>query len=282
MNTSDQITPFAFNPLSTEELRRVAPSIFAEHARPGVSSRYSFVSTAEVVDLLRSEGWEPVKAIQQRVRLEARRGYQTHEIRFARRDDLTAGRREREVRPELILQNAHDGAGAYRIDAGLFRLACLNGLVVADAEFAFVTLRHFDLAPERFVGAAHSVAQTMPRVLETIARWQGVILTPAARLEFSRRAVGLRWNADQPVTRLINPSELLAPRRYGDHAADLWVTLNIVQESLLAGGTSYQGLVPSGSSTRHVRNHTRPLRAIREARRLNKQLWTLAEEFSRN
>src|SRR5690606_14228710 len=65
----------AFRALSLDDLRRVAPSVFAEQARPGVSSRYTFVSTAQVVDLLRGEGWEPVKATQQRVRLENRQGF---------------------------------------------------------------------------------------------------------------------------------------------------------------------------------------------------------------
>lgn len=282
MTTSVGITPFGFNPLSTEDLRRFAPSVFTEHARPGVSSRYTFVSTSQVVALLQSEGWEPVKACQQRVRVATRAGFQTHEIRFARRDDLKAAERAGEVRPEMILQNAHDGTSAYRIDAGLYRLACRNGLVVADADFAHVTMRHVDLSPERFAAAARDVSETTPRVLESVARWQSIQLTPAAREEFASRALGLRWNADQPVTRLLNPSQLLTPRRYGDHATDLWVTLNAVQENLLRGGASYQGLVPSGMSTRFVRNTTRALGAIKEAQRVNKALWSLAEEFSRS
>src|SRR5690606_21497247 len=51
-----------YSALSEEDLRRNAPSVFAENARPGVSSRYTFVSTAQVVDLLQGEGWEPVLA----------------------------------------------------------------------------------------------------------------------------------------------------------------------------------------------------------------------------
>ncbi len=120
--------------------------MFAETARPGVSTRYTFVSTAQVVDLLDAEGWSPVRASQQRVRLENREGFQMHELRFARRTDLgcesfAVG----ESRPELVLQNAHDGTRAYRIDAGLYRLVCRNGLTVADADFAHVAIRHVDV-----------------------------------------------------------------------------------------------------------------------------------------
>ena len=102
-----------------------------------------------------------------------------------------------EVRPELILQNAHDGTRAYRIDAGLYRLVCRNGLVVADAHFARIAIRHFDVSAEKFATAAQSVANDTPRVLEIVARWQTIQLTEIARDEFARRAIALRWEPDQ-------------------------------------------------------------------------------------
>src|SRR5215207_9207676 len=91
MNSTESVTAAparVFKALSSDDLRRCAPSVFAEHARPGVSCRYTFVSTAQVVALLGAAGWEPVKASEQRVRLEDRIGFQMHEIRFARRADL--------------------------------------------------------------------------------------------------------------------------------------------------------------------------------------------------
>lgn len=168
---------FAPRALASEDLRRCAPSIYAEHARPGVSARYTFVSSAQVVDLLGAEGWAPVRASEQRVRLPDRVGFQMHEIRFARRSDLDQGALEiGHTRPELVLQNAHDGSRAYRIDAGLFRLVCHNGLMVADADFAHVSIRHVDVSADAFAAAARSVAENTPRVLEAVARWQNVIL----------------------------------------------------------------------------------------------------------
>lgn len=222
--------PRAYTALSLDDLRRNAPSVFAENARPGVSSRYTFVSTAQVVDLLQSEGWEPVLARQQRVRLPERQGFQMHELRFARRDDLGKSMFDvGDVRPELVLQNAHDGTRAYRIDAGLYRLVCRNGLVVADAHFAHVAIRHFDGTPEKFAAAAQSVASSTPRVLDAVAHWQSVQLTEIERDEFVRRAIGLRWEPDDNATRLIVPWKLLRPVRYGDSATDLWTTFNVVQ-----------------------------------------------------
>jgi hypothetical protein len=264
MNTSAIVSPArVFKALSSDDLRRCAPSIFAEHARPGVSSRYTFVSTAQVVALLGAEGWDPVKASEQRVRLEDRVGFQMHEIRFARRVDLEAGAFQvGSARAEMILQNAHDGSRAYRIDAGLYRLVCRNGLVVADADFAHVAIRHMDVSAEAFAKAAQSVAENTPRMLEAVAKWQAV-----------------RWEADQPVTKLLNPEKLLAPVRYGDAATDLWTTFNVVQEHLIRGGDRYLGYT-AGMGIR--RSTTRPVGGLSQGQKLNKSLWALAAEFSQN
>jgi hypothetical protein len=268
-----------FRALSLDDLRRRAPSVFAESARPGVSNRYTFVSSAEVVHLLQEEGWEPVNAHQQRVRLAPREGFQMHEIRFARRADLARALEVGDTRPELILQNAHDGTRAYRIDAGLYRLVCRNGLTVADSDFAHVAIRHVDVVAEKFIGAARAVAESTPRVLDAVGRWQAVQLSEPARQEFARRASTLRWEAEQPVTRLLASGALLRPLRYGDDKRDLWTTFNVVQEHLVRGGDRYMGYT-AGMGIR--RNTTRPVASLVLGQKLNKGLWQLAEEFSRN
>jgi hypothetical protein len=154
-----------------------------------------------------------------------------HELRFARRDDLDKSMFEvGDVRAELILHNAHDGTRAYRIDAGLYRLVCRNGLVVADADFAHVAIRHFDVSIEKFAVAAQSVAESTPRVLDIVARWQSVQLTELAQHEFARRAATLRWNPEQPIGRLLGPDVLLKPVRYGDDKPDLWTCFNRLQK----------------------------------------------------
>jgi hypothetical protein len=165
---------------------------------PGVSSRYTFVSTAQVVALLGAEGWEPVKASEQPVRSENRIGYQMHELCFARRTNLQVGTLQvGSTRAEMVLKNAHDGTRAYRIDAGLYRLVCRNGLTVSDAEFAHVAIRHMDVSAEAFAKAAQSVAAYTPHVVDTVTRWQGVELSQAIRTEFARLAAGLRWDPEQ-------------------------------------------------------------------------------------
>lgn len=271
--------------LSRDDLSRVAPSIFAESARPGVSSRYSFVSTAQVITVLDAEGWSPVLARQQSVRLEDRQGFQMHEVRFARREDLLTTRDVGDTRPELILQNAHDGTRAYRIDAGLYRLVCRNGLVVADTGFAHVSIRHVDVAPERFVETARVVSEATPQLADCVKRWKSVQLPPPVRIEFARRAAALRWDADDIPLQLLKPADLLKPSRRGDEGHDLWTTFNVVQEKLVRGGMRYFGILPQHEGqglNRFVRNRVRPVASLTGGQNLNKALWALAEQFSNN
>ena len=75
---------FKATALSQEILRSQAPSIFASGPMAGVSDRYTFVPTARIVSGLGEHDWVPVDVEEQRIRNEARRGFQKHMIRFRR------------------------------------------------------------------------------------------------------------------------------------------------------------------------------------------------------
>jgi hypothetical protein len=119
--------------------------VFAASPLPGVSERYAFVPTAQIVSRLRGAGWIPVTAFEQRVRLDERRGFQKHLLRFQRADVVPA---RGEYTPELVLVNSHDRSSAYQLHAGLFRFVCGNGMIVADTTFERVTIRHSGFTPE--------------------------------------------------------------------------------------------------------------------------------------
>lgn len=264
-------------PLDDAALRRLAPSIFAESPMTGVSSRYRFASTASIIETLRGEGWEPVRAEQQPVRLEARAGFQMHMIRFARRDDITAfsSRILGDVRPELILRNSHDRSSSFRIDAGLFRLACLNGLVVSDRLIDRVTVPHVRVSLQAFVHAASHISERSPLAAETINRWRAHRLTAAAQTAFATQASALRW-PDADFSNIPSAPGLLRVRRAADSGDDLWSVFNVLQENLIRGGVRYFHPQTGG------RGKSRAIRSITENVRLNQELWQLAENFSRN
>lgn len=57
-------------PLSVDQIRAVAPSIFADAPHESRSERYSYIPTATVLQELRGEGFEPFMVCQTRVRNE--------------------------------------------------------------------------------------------------------------------------------------------------------------------------------------------------------------------
>ncbi|HHN0606496.1 TPA: DUF932 domain-containing protein, partial [Pseudomonas aeruginosa] len=55
-------------PLTDDQIRRVAPSIFADAPHESRSERYAYIPTATVLQELRGEGFEPFMVCQTRVR----------------------------------------------------------------------------------------------------------------------------------------------------------------------------------------------------------------------
>jgi hypothetical protein len=86
---------------------------------------------------------------------------------------------------------------------------------------------------------------------------------------FARAALALKYD-DPSKPAPITESQVLVPRRFGEHHADLWSIFNRVQENLIKGGLP--GRTASG---RHQR--TRPVQGIDQNVRLNRALWLLAE-----
>jgi hypothetical protein len=113
--------------LSDDQIRAVAPSIFADAPHESRSPWYSYIPTATVLQELRGEGFEPFMVCQTRVRQDGRRAYTKHMIRLRHASQISS----REAN-EIILLNSHDGTSSYQMLAGMFRFACQNGLVCGD------------------------------------------------------------------------------------------------------------------------------------------------------
>lgn len=258
--------------LNNDELHNIAPSIFAAQPVADVSDRYSFLPTSSILEGMRDHGWLPVRAEQQRVRTEARRGFQKHLIRFARVENLQGWTTKNEVRPEIVLLNSHDKSSAYQLHCGLLRFACLNGMVVADATFQRISLKHVGFTPEAVIEASFEILEAVPQIMDKVQLFQDRILTDTERLALATGAAAHRW--DDLDKAPVNPSLLLNPRRYGDGAKDLWTTLNCIQENITKGGQrDYSRRRPNGNRM----PKSRAIKGIDEDLKLNKALWHMAE-----
>ena len=108
-----------------------------------MSSKYAFVPTSAIVAQMRREGFEPVHAVQGRSRIEGKREFTKHLLRFRDMRNYTpAVQALGTLYPEVVLTNSHDGASAFKVDAGIFRLVCTNGMVVGDSIVPGINVRH--------------------------------------------------------------------------------------------------------------------------------------------
>ena len=251
-------------PLSDDQIRRVAPSIFAEAPHESRSQRYAYIPTATVLTELRKEGFQPFMVTQTRTRHEDRRDFSKHMIRLRHASQINA----RGEANEIILLNSHDGTSSYQMLAGMFRFVCSNGLVCGDT-VADVRVPHKGDVAGQVIEGAYQVLHGFDRALESRESMQAITLDEGEAEVFARAALSLKYDdPDKPAP--ITESQILMPRRFDDRRPDLWMTFNRVQENLTKGGLH-------GRSANGRRQQTRPVQGIDSDIRLNRALWLLAD-----
>ncbi len=259
----NETTNFKAQALNEVALRSQAPSIFASGPMLGVSPRYTFVPTARIVDRLREHDWVPVQVEEQRIRLEARRGFQKHLIRFRRAEQMET---LDEWNVELVLLNSHDAGCAYQLHAGIFRRVCSNGLVVGQGTFQAIRFRHSGLETEEVVQASFRLLEFVPRVGELVNRFRSRSLEARESLALARHALLLRYDSVESAP--VEPETLLKARRAEDEGTDLWKSMNRVGENLEKGGVS-----DFHRDRRGKLRSVRALRGIDSKVTVNKGLW---------
>jgi hypothetical protein len=256
-------------PLSEEQMRRTAPSIFAGAKHASRSERYTYIPTIDVLRGLAHEGFEPFMVAQGLSRVEGKTEYTKHMIR------LRHGR-QGTVLPEpneIILINSHDGASSYQMLAGVFRFVCCNGLVVGQIAND-IRIPHKGNIQHQVIDGAFRVLEDFEGVAESMQAMKALALQPEEQQAFATAALALRYDdrtEGQPPAP-INASQLNEPRRVEDGGPSLWSTFQRVQENALRGGLP-------GRTVQGRRMHTREVASIDRGVSLNRALWVLAEEM---
>jgi hypothetical protein len=254
-----------------------APAALATHARKGLSESYRFFSTHQLVEALETDNWQVVTARQAGGRF-SDPAYRKHEVIIADRAQFQKAGSEIGEFPRVILTNSHDGNAAAKLQAGLWRMICSNGIVISDGFIQSRAIRHTRRTIEEVILAAQALRTEAGRIGEHVVKFKEVELTPAAAVEFAKQALALRF--PKPVVgRVIQPQDVLALQRTEDAQNSLWNVFNRTQEWLLKGGFPITRVGPFFESSTHK---ARPVNGIEDSSKLNTGLWDLAEQFSRN
>ncbi len=247
------------NTYSLEQIKSMAPSVFTTEKAPHLTDKYIQTPTSRVVEDLMSLGWQVTKA--QEVKARKGQGFQKHIIVFRNPEIMIKGKDGDDSFPQILLTNSHDGKAAFNFRVGIFRLVCSNGLVISDADFSNVSIRHINYTFESLQAKVAEMITKLPNLVQKINLFKSTELTEDQMADFAQKAMQLR------TKERVNIMDVLTPDRPQDSGNDLWVVFNRVQEKLLGG--SYRA---GKRKARSVKNFQKDIE-------LNEKLFELAEAY---
>lgn len=159
--------------------------------------------------------------------------------------------------------------------AGLFRFACLNGLVVSDSTYASHTITHKGYKDSAVIDAIYSVSDNVSKINESVKTFSEIELRDDERIAFANASAILKWDKEnQPSI-----DSLLRRSRRDDMKNDLFTTFNVVQENIMKGGIR----VTKNKTNRYGRKivrRSKKVTSVKEDIRLNKSLWRLTKQMA--
>lgn len=268
--------------LTNAQLVARAPSIFATHAHDSRSDRYTYIPTAQLLEAMAAEDFLPFNVREARVRHEDKRGFARHMIRFRKASDIAnwATKTRGEAIPEVVLVNSHDGSSSYKMYGGIFRIICLNGMVVGDGHIESVRIPHKGDVIQQVIEGAYRVLGQVEKVTQVHQTWGSIALSTPERLALAESAHMVRFpsNEEGEQATPFTPKQLLVHRRQEDNRSDLWTTFNVIQENCIKGGLKATTIREAGKRPRRV--STREVKNIGDDVKLNRALWALAEKMA--
>lgn len=255
-------------PMTIEQLKEVAPSIFTMEAHHSVSDRYTYISTAKILEIMQKHGWYPVNAFENKVRLEDKQNYQKHLIVL---QNFSSFLMEEENIPQLILTSSHDTTACVELKLGVFRLICQNGIIIADSLMQAHKIKHIGFCEEDVSKAIESTVSYLPLLEERINAYKNIQLEPTEELAFAKAAAAIRFDLE---VHDIDFKSMLEVRRDGDIGNDLWRCFNRVEESCLRGGVKGKHRVTKRGFT------SKAIQSIDSKLSIGQQLFGLADKVA--
>ena len=254
--------------LSDDQMRKHAPSIFAEEPWETMTSKYLFIPTIHVINQLRENGFKPVRAMQSKSRIEGKADFTKHMVVFR---DVSKPVAVGDSVPEIVLVNSHDGTSSYQLHAGMFRLVCANGLIVADSTLAAIRCRHSRNVVDDIIEGTNTLIKEVPAVAEKIEHFRSITLKPEHQQVLAESALKLRYDGEDHAP--IEPHQLLRVQREADRQPSLWNTFNRIEENMMKGGLR-------GRTSTNKPTTTRAIKSVTENVRMEKAMWHLTERMA--
>jgi hypothetical protein len=258
--------------LTKDAIREIAPSVFTETADPSSTSKhYVHIPTEKVIDDMSSLGWGVVDAKQ--VNSRKNKGYQKHMVVFGNDNLVVEGKDGDTVMPRILMTNSHDGKNSFQFQAGLYRLVCSNGLVIADAEFANMKIRHMGYDLTELKTVINEIVEKLPLTVECMNKLKAKELSENEQVKFAKEALATRLN-EKELSNVTSDQilDLLAPTRDEDKGNDMWNVFNVIQEKIIHGMFDVYGVSGKVRKARKIKN-------FRQDTKVNQELYQLALSY---
>jgi len=259
--------------LTKDAIREIAPSVFTEKADSNSTSKhYVHIPTEKVIDDMSSLGWGVVDAKQ--VKARKNQGYQKHLVIFGNDNLVVEGKDGDTVMPRILMTNSHDGKNSFQFQAGLYRLICSNGLVIADAEFANMKIRHMGYDLSELKTVISEIVEKLPLTVECMNRLKAKQLSEDEKVAFAKDALATRLN-ERELSNVTSDQilDLLEPTRGEDEGDDMWNVFNVVQEKIIHGMFDVYGVSGKVRKVRKIKN-------FRQDTKVNQELYNLALNYA--
>ena len=268
--------------LSLEEIKEIAPSVFTTNGSKDTSDKYTHIPTDRVIRDLELLGWKVADVKEVSARKDTTIGYQKHLVVFRNDDVVITGEDGDTVYPQILLTNSHDGKNAFKFQAGLFRMICENGLVIADESFEDYSIRHMGYDFESLQSLIKEMVANLDVTVESMNKMKKIELDENQQLELAKKLLEVRLEGTGNTYDSYQPSDINRSQRKEDNGTDLWSVFNRQQENIIEGNFKYfnekrySTMVPN---LHFVGRQARPIKNFKQDMDVNKKMFAAALEL---
>jgi hypothetical protein len=143
--------------------------------------------------------------------------------------------------------------------------------VISTDEFADLRIRHVGYDFKELQKTITSMVEKLPLTVESMNKFKQTILVENQIMDFAKKALEVRYGADEVRRITVDFTEFLRPVRNEDSGNDLWSVFNRVQEKVIEGDFNYN----FGNRTRKARK----IKNFQQDMIVNSKLYELAAEY---
>ena len=269
--------------LSLEEIKEIAPSVFTTNGSKDTSDKYTHIPTDRVIRDLELLGWKVADVKEVSARKDTTIGYQKHLVVFRNDDVVITGEDGDTVYPQILLTNSHDGKNAFKFQAGLFRMICENGLVIADESFEDYSIRHMGYDFESLQSLIKEMVANLDVTVESMNKMKQIELDEKQQIELAKKLLEVRLEGTGNTYDKNQPEMINWSQRKEDNGVDLWSVFNRQQENIMEGNFKYFNEEKYGKyenvNIEFASRNARPIKNFKQDMDVNKKMFAAALEL---